>query len=396
MGADMKEKRILLAFFDSLGVESRNCSGIFRYARPHCRWVFLRMNPNLPGFMRSSRAWRPHGAIGRVGREDLVRKAVSLRIPFVNIYGGRRFRELSQVGTDDRAIGRTAADHLARLGFPHFGYFGLRESGRGGFARERGEGFAAELRARGRTVHEFDGSRRYPGKVPRVAHIIRGEDRWHRWLVALPKPVGIFACDDLRAVWLLDSCYRLGLRVPEEVAVLGANGDEIHCQQAWPPLSSVGVPAENEGYEAARLLERMLLGRRPPAEPVLLLPEPVRVAASTDFVAVTDPALGKALSYMREHATQRCRVEEVARHAGISRRVLENRFRSELDTTPFKEFRLIQMDRLCRLLRETSDSLEAIAERAGYSSRTRLATDFRQRMGMSPSRYRKQHGGRSL
>ena len=157
----------------------------------------------------------------------------------------------------------------------------------------------------------------------------------------------------------------------------------------------MGVPAENEGYEAARLLERMLSGRRPPAEPLLLLPEPIRVAASTDFVAVTDPALGKALSYMREHATQRCRVEEVARHAGLSRRVLENRFRSELDTTPFKEFRLIQMDRVCRLLRETSDSLEAIAERAGYSSRTRLATDFRQRMGMSPSRYRKQHGGRS-
>lgn len=390
----MKEKRILLAFADSLGVEPRNCIGIFRYARPHCRWVFLSMNPSLPGFTRSVRAWKPHGAIGRVGREDLARKAARLGIPFVMIHGGGSFCGLPQVGTDDRAIGRVAADHLARLGFQHFGYFGLREPGSGGFAMERGVGFAAELRARGRTVHGFDWRRRYPGKPPCAAHILGEEERWHRWLVWLPKPIGIFACDDLRAVWLLDSCYRLGLKVPEEVAVVGANGDEIYCQQAWPLLSSVRVAAEDEGYVAARLLEGMLAGGRPPSKPHLLLPEPVRVAASTDFVAVPDPSLGRALRYLRDHVAEGCRVEDLARHAGLSRRVLENRFRRELGTTPFKELRRIRVERVCRLLRETRDGLELISERTGYSSRTRLAMDFRRRMGMSPSRYRKQHGGR--
>lgn len=392
MASAMRERRILLAFPDSLGIEPRNRIGVFRYARPHCRWIFLSLNPNLPGFTRSAHAWRPHGAIGRMGREDLARKARGLGVPFVNIHGGEPFPGMAQVGTDDAAIGRLAADHLARLGFRRFGYFGLPEPGRKGFSSSREAAFVAALAERGRGAEVFDWGRVYPAKARAGARILRDEARWHRWLAWLPKPVAVFACDDLRAGWLLDSCYRIGLRVPDEVAVLGANGDDIYCQQAWPPLSTVRVPGGEEGYQAARLLERLLNGQRLPVEPILLAPEGVAVAASTDFVAVADPALAKALRFIRDRAAEGCGVEEVVRHAGVSRRVLENRFRRELGTTPFKEIRRFQVERVCRLLRETREGLDEVAERAGYSSRTRLATDFRQRMGVSPGRYRRQHG----
>ena len=386
---NVKEKRILLLLADADNVGTQNRIGIIRYARPHTPWIFLRLNPSLPNLMRLVRNWKPHGGIGRVGREDLIGFVRRLGIPFVNISGGRHFPEVPQVGTDDQAIGRMAADHLARLGFRHFGYFGLQEPGRGGFASERGKGFAAELQKRGHSVEMFNWNRNYPGRVPSTARTLWGEIRWQHWLGWLPKPVAIFACDDLRAQWLADLCYKLGLRIPEEVALIGANGDELECQTAWPPLSTVRIPSATEGYEAARLLERLLAGQDPPTEPMLLSPDRVLAAASTDLTAVADPRLGRALRYIREHIHEKCPVVAVAQHAGLSRRVLENLFRQQLKTTPFKELRLLRLERACQLLRETNDSLDTIVERIGYSCRSRFATDFRRHMGVTPVRYRK-------
>ena len=383
------EKRILLLLDDRGNAVSQNRIGIIRYARPHTPWIFLRLNPSLPNLMRLARAWNPHGGIGRVGREDLIRLVRRLGIPFVNIHGGRQFPEIPQVGTDDQAIGRMAADHLARLGFRHFGYFGLLEPGRGGFASERGKGFAAALQKRGHGVEIFDWNRNYPGRASRIACTLWAEKRWQRWLRWLPKPVAIFACDDLRAQWLADVCYRLGLHIPEEVALIGAGGDELECQTAWPSLSTVCIPSATEGYEAARLLERLLAGQAPPTEPILLSPDRVLTAASTELSAVADPRLGRALRYIREHGHEKCPIEKVAQQAGVSRRVLENLFRQQLKTTPFKELRLLRLERACQLLRETNDSLEMIVERIGYSCRSRLATDFRRQMGVTPVRYRK-------
>ena len=385
----MKEKRILL-LLDNIGnVVIQNRVGIIRYARPHTSWVFLRLSPSLPNLMRLVRNWKPHGGIGRVGREDLIRLVRRLGIPFVNIYGGRQLPEIPQVGIDDQAIGRMAADHLARLGFRHFGYFGLPETGWGGFSSERGKGFAAELQKRGHGVEMFDWNRNYPGRVSRIACTLWAEKRWQRWLLWLPKPVAIFACDDLRAQWLSDSCYKLGLHIPEEVALMGAGGDELECQTAWPSLSTVRIPSATEGYEAARMLERLLAGQAPPTESILLSPDRVLTAASTELSAVSDPRLGRALRYIREHVHEKCPVEAMAQHTGLSRRVLENLFRQQLKTTPFKELRLLRIERACQLLRETNDSLDTIVGRIGYSCRSRFSTDFRRQMGITPVRYRK-------
>ena len=170
---------------------------------------------------------------------------------------------------------------------------------------------------------------------------------------------------------------------------MGAGGDELECQTAWPSLSTVRIPSATEGYEAARMLERLLAGQAPPTESILLSPDRVLTAASTELSAVSDPRLGRALQYIREHSHEKCPVEAMAQHAGLSRRVLENLFRQQLKTTPFKELRLLRIERACQLLRETNDSLDTIVSRIGYSCRSRFSTDFRRQMGITPVRYRK-------
>ena len=360
--------------------------GIYRYARPSRPWDFLHLDFG-PASYELAREWKPHGAIGRAGRADLAAAARTLKTPFVNLYGGKPFRGLPQVGVDNDAIGRAGAEYLADLGFKNFGYFGLRGDPA---SDDRGRAFSAALAARGFSVDIIDYSRSYPA-VEVDAPLIHPEDpALHRWLAQLPRPVGVFVCDDRRALLVSEACRHLSLHVPDEVAILGTGDHEVLCFEAYPPLSSIRLPLEQEGYRAAELLEHLLNGGRPPSEPILLQPGGVTVRQSTDTLAVTDPQVAAALRYIRENACNGIEVELVARHAGLNRRYLERRFRSFIQRSPFQEIRRVQMERVKDLLAQTDLTIDAIADQSGFGGRTRLTVEFSKHVGMPPGAYRKQ------
>lgn len=377
-------KRIALLIPNAQFGEEAVRLGIYRFARPNLPWDFL--NLDIGGYPQA-RDWKPDAAIGRAGRPDFAAAARALRIPFVNLYGGEPFQKLPQVGTDNRAIGRIAADYLADLGFKNFAYFGLPKDPS---SMDRAAAFTQRLGELGYKADAIDYEKIYPAVdvEPPVRDIFH--PTLHQWLAQLPRPVAIYVFDDARALLVSDACRHLGLHVPEEVALLGTGDCEVLCAEAFPPLSSIRLPLEQEGYRAAELLNHLLKGGRPPTQPVLLQPGGITARQSTDTLAVADKQIAIALRFIRENATQGIEVDAVARQAGLNRRYLERRFRSYLQRSPFQEIRRVQMERAKDLLAQTDLTMDAIAEQTGFGGRTRLTVEFSKHAGISPGAYRKQ------
>ena len=211
-----------------------------------------------------------------------------------------------------------------------------------------------------------------------------------QWLRALPKPAAIFTCYDAHGQRVLEACRRAGIAVPEEVAVLGVDNDEILCALSPPPLSSIKLNTQRTGWQAAALLALMMGGEKGPAEPQLIPPLGVVTRQSTEVLAVDDPPVARALHYIREHACEGIGVSDVLRHCPMARRTLEARLKTLLGRSPNEEIQRVQLNRVKELLTGTDFSLAEIAERAGFRHTEYLSVVFKRECGQPPSVYRQE------
>ncbi len=224
-------------------------------------------------------------------------------------------------------------------------------------------------------------------------------DRWEKqrsaagkWLSALPKPVGLMACNDDCGQRIMQLCKAIGLSVPSEVGVIGAYNDEVVCNLMDPPMSSVAVNFERAGYEAASALDRLMRGDTKVPPRVTAAATHVASRRSTDFVASENPHLRKALIFIRDQARLPMVVGDVARASGLSRRSLEHHFRRSMGRTILQEIRRARTDQIARLLVESESAVAEIAEILGFPDAQHVARYFRAGKRMSPSAYRKTYG----
>jgi LacI family transcriptional regulator len=210
-----------------------------------------------------------------------------------------------------------------------------------------------------------------------------------QWLFSLANPTGIIACNDVRGAQLLNVCRAKGIRVPDDLAVIGVDNDELICELATPPLSSVVVDAYRTGYVASELLDRMLSGER--VADTRLLVDPIGVVSrqSTDIFAIDDPEVGEALRYIRNHACQGIAVSDVARAVHMSRSTLARRFASLTGTTVKAELTRLRIDRIKQLLVDTEYPLAAIARMTGFAHAEYMSTLFKEVTDETPGQYRK-------
>lgn len=388
--SSLRKRKVIGFFFHAPDRESDEFKiGVLQYARPSKHWAFIQVGRNdiMAQLARTDGFFA--GGIGEFGSSELWEAARKAPYPVVNLYGGRGFGGLPTVGVDDRAIGSVAARHLMGQGLRHFGYFGLGEIG---FSLGRRSGFTVELRRHGFAVHPFRHKMVYPVTRKFAPTYVPWEDAVVGWLLSLPKPCGIFCCDDMRAEWLSVICQNIELRVPDDIAIVGVDDNPVYCDSAAPPLSSVKLPVRQAGYEAARLLDRLLGMGHPKAPPRILLPPTgVEARGSSDVLAVGNPQLVKALRYIRAHAhSGKLRVSEVVAQTSYCRRMLETKFRDQFGRTIFQEIRRLQVEHSKHLLRETADTMEAIAEATGWGSASHFGVEFKKITGISPGEYRKQ------
>ena len=188
---------------------------------------------------------------------------------------------------------------------------------------------------------------------------------------------------------------KLGLSVPEQVDVLGADDDTLLCESCNPPLSGVALTSEQIGFEAAALLDRMLHGQKPPLKPRLIAPDRITVRQSTDTLAIDDEDIARAIAFIRMNASSPIQASDVLRAVHVSRRSLDRRFQQVLGRTPAEEIRRVHLERAKHLLADTDMPVPNVAAASGYGSREYLARAFKQQTGLSPSQYRNRIQGRT-
>jgi LacI family transcriptional regulator len=208
------------------------------------------------------------------------------------------------------------------------------------------------------------------------------------WLQSLRKPVGLLVSNDMRAREVLDACRLASIFVPEEIAVLGVNDDELICELANPPLSSVIHNARRIGYEAAAMLDQLMSGKKI-TQDVEVNPLGVAARQSTDLLAIEDAEVAKAVRFIRQHACEGIRVENVLEEVAMSRRSLEKRFRQAVGRPPHMEIRRVQLERVKQLLVGSDYKLQKIAEVTGFSTAQYLAGLFHRTMKMTPGNWRR-------
>jgi len=371
----------------ALLIESSNAygrgllAGIYDHATVSEHWVtFLPEHGRGAPPLESLHAWRGDGIIARIENERIAAVVRELGLPTIDTSAARLLPELPYVETDDVAIARLAAEHLCEIGFRHFAFCGDR---RFRWSENRRIAFERELAARGHALDVFE----MPASARRGG-IAAENERLGRWLASLPQPVAVFACYDVLARRVIEACHDLAISVPEQMAVLGVDDDELLCRLTTPPLSSVIPDARGAGRLAAELLDSLLAGR-PVSPEHLLPPRGVAVRQSTDVVSVDDPVVVAAAQFIRKNISRGIKVEDVAAASHVSRRKLEQRFVRSLARTPHEEIVRTQWRLVEDLLQNTELKLVAIARRCGFKHPEYMTTAFTKRYGCSPSEWRR-------
>jgi LacI family transcriptional regulator len=362
----------------------RILAGIARYLRSHHRWsVFIEQHElgTPPPTWLTAGSW--DGILSRPTDHAMTQLFRRMRVPVVDLNDLHEDLGLPWVGSDHKAIGQMGASHLVEKGFRHFAFCGFTGEL---WARQRGAGFFNGVRRSAVTTSVYE----TPWRGPDTPRWDQDIERIVNWIRSLPKPVAIMSCNDVRGLHVLDACSRAGVLVPEEVAVLGVDDEDTMCELCSPPLSSVAPNPEGIGYAAAGLLETLMSGHRPDQARISVSPIRVSCRQSTDTMAVTDWAVASAARYMRELATQGCRVDDVLAKVHMSRAALEKRFRKHLNRSPKQEIRRIRLERIKQLLVETDLTLERIAELSGFEHPEYMSVLFKRETGQTPGRYRNQ------
>ncbi|HBO46383.1 MAG TPA: hypothetical protein DD670_21135, partial [Planctomycetaceae bacterium] len=279
--------------------------------------------------------------------------------------------------------GRLAADHLIECGLRSFAYLGLKDIW---YSELRREGFAERVAEAGGTVDAYEMPRyRDPNKAWQS-----GLEQIGRCLEQIRPPTGVFAVNDYRARLLVDECHRRKLIVPDEVAIIGVDNDDVVCEFCTPPLSSVSRSGYQVGHETAVLLDRLMAGGMPPAQEVLIPPDGVVKRRSTDLIAVEHPQVAAAMEYIRGHLNEWFGVERLVKVLPISRRQLELLFKKHLNQTPYDYLRRARLDRAKTLLSAPRRTPVAeIARQCGFPNTHRFLMVFRDVEGKTPTNYRR-------
>ncbi|HEX6985155.1 MAG TPA: DNA-binding transcriptional regulator, partial [Planctomycetaceae bacterium] len=376
----MKKRPAVALLIETSNAYARGLlAGIVRYARElHPPWSIRLVEQGRgdppPAWLRD---WRGDGIVARIETPVIAEAVLATGLPVVDVSAARHVPGVPWVETDDAAIARLAAEHLLERGFRKFGFCG--EPGFN-WSTWREQAFVRDLAERGDSCSVFE--------PPADSRRASEREAMARWVAGLPKPVGVMACYDIKAQQLLDACRDAGVAVPDEVAVLGVDNDELLCELSFPPLSSVIPDSRRAGYEAARLLDRLMAGREVPAEPVLVPPLGVATRQSTDVLAIEDRDIAQAVRFIREHACDGITVGDVLRIVPLSRRAFEKRFLDRLGRTPHQEILRLKIARAEQLLAETDLSLAAIAERTGFRHAEYLSVAFKRATGRTPGRHR--------
>ncbi len=329
--------------------------------------------------------WEGDGVIARVTHAGLAEQLIRRQLMTVNVswynYGGPN---IARCTANEKQAGELAASHFIERGFQHFAYCGSPR--RKHYIDRFGAAYVEALKRRGHACSVYE-----PEHVDDGAHWERQLQSLAAWTSTLPRPAALLAFDAITGRQVCEACNYCELRVPEDVAVLGGETDDLFSLLSIPPLSTIDDNPEAVGFSAAKLLDSMMRGGTPGPETTYLPVHTVNCRQSTDISAVDDAVVRQAVSYIRENCRKAIQVADVVNAIAVSRRSLEQRFRHSLGRSPASEIRRMRVEVARQLLTQTALPIGTIAGRCGLQGAETLSRVFRQETGVTPSAYREQH-----
>ncbi len=368
-GADLAEtKQVVVCCNWPLETGCEIIRGINEFTLAHPEWdvrhMFVFEEASIDAGLN------PDGVISSVPNKDLRSALGNIRVPIVALDHFPRRADV-RIDVDQEAVGRQAAEHLIARNFSNFAYLSLL--GPSSEGRERG--FRQIVSAHGGTIARCEYE---PGQKKIVSE----------WLQSLEKPTGVFCFNDYAARDLLSSCRANGIRVPEEIAIVGADNEPLWCEMSRPQITSVAIPWRQFGYQSAAALEQLMSGKKSSIEAhIKIKPIGVVTRQSTDSLAISDPELARVLSYLREHAFSGLTLNSLLRKESVNVRWLQRKCREHLGHGPHEEILRVQIERAKTLLSHTALQVKDIAAQVGLS-RAHFTDTFTKSVGSTPSAWR--------
>ncbi|MCA9185990.1 MAG: DNA-binding transcriptional regulator [Pirellulaceae bacterium] len=377
------QQRIAVFLETPLATERELLRGVSRLAREVGNWtVEPQERGSIEATVQHLQQWPVDGVLGRFANDMSIERLGVLGIPVVSMAPLRPDSTCRAVHEDDTAICRMAFEHLQDRAFTNLAYCGEWDTP---WSRARHNIFCKLAESlSGQVAHLWlDSAVSASDSSSSLLDVIA------QWLEKLPKPIGILASNDSVGVDILTACRRMNLRVPEQVAVMGIGNDELLCDVAEPPLSSVVPDYERIGYEAAKMLDELLRNRTPSRQSVSIHPSRIAVRGSTTGRAIEDPQMATAMSFIRKHACHGITIDDVVQHTGMARSTLQRHFRKTFHRTIHDEIVQVRLDRAVDLLANTELQIDEIAQKSGFLRREYLGVVFRREFGETPAVYRK-------
>jgi LacI family transcriptional regulator len=370
-----RKRTLLMMTWESPNVQR----GVLIYAKEHHWQLEIACDTDF----ELVRHWEGDGIICTVypdRRHPMTRLLLSKGLPMVGMTQSPASMKMALVLEDNTAVGRLAAEYYLNKGFRNFLFVARRPSWN---SDARRAAFRAALAERGLPVESwsFDDWNCPNQLVERMGERLRD----------LPKPLAVFCAFDNYSYLVLNACLAYQIAVPEAVAILGSGNEELRCDWARVPLSRIRAYTDRQGYEAARLLDRILDGRADRLAKVSVPPEGVTERASTATLAIHDPAVHQALNHIQANLRHPLTVAEIAQHAGISRSTLVRKFRQELNRGIVEEVNRRRLEEAKKMLLVPGAKAHLVGAALGFSSPYYFYRMFRKITGQTTRQYVAHH-----
>lgn len=382
---DKKMVKILLLTDFSSGYSRNILRGVVNYSKEQGSWSFQRMPLYYrmvygeKGVLDWAKKWNADAIIALLSDVN-IELLNDLNIPIVVQNYRNRNQSISNLTGDYYGTGIMAAHFYISRGYRNFAYYGFQGSV---WSRERAEGYKYEIEKHGYQLYVFE------DKPEDKEEWSYNHKELAKWLENLPKPIGLFACDDQFALRISETCNISNIRIPDDIAILGVDNDELLCNISDPPLSSIVVDAVNGGYRAGKLLHQLI--NKEIVEPVDIIVEPLRVECrgSTDKYAVSDKHIQCILTFIEENYANQISVSDLVREVPLSRRVLEKKFKEETGDSLYQYIQNFRISHFKRLLLTSEEPLLDIALQAGFDNYKNVSRVFKKYTSLSPAEYRR-------
>lgn len=352
-------------------------AGCQRFAN-EAKWI-TSIIPNSPKVLETGSY---DGIIARVGT-NFNKMAEHKKIPLVNVWQNSPVKKVTSVFSNSYEAGTIAAEHLLGRGLRRFGFLGFKRD-KADF--QQLDGYMETLKSTGyqSSIFKFNRS------------VIEGNaEGWEKfifqlknWVKGLQPPVGIHATSDINCRYLIEICKSLELKIPHDLAIVGSGNEPLICNSPYPSITSIDKNFEEVGYQAAKLLDEMMISGKSSKVAKYCQPQGIVPRQSTDSYASDHPKVALALRYIAESANRRIKVNDVANAVATNRRTLERKFREFTGRTISQEISRMRIERAKRLMMESDLSFKELSAELGYRNSDHFYKSFLRAEGQTPSSFR--------